>query len=70
MRWQGVTWHLMGRHLQDWLHNLPTNYPGQLAIMGWFLTLTSKMTGFRIPGATTVTSSYVATQASASLPAA
>ena len=37
--------------LQDWLHNLPTNYPGQLAIMGWFLTLTSKMTGYRIPEA-------------------
>ena len=37
--------------LQDWLHNLPANYPGQLAIMGWFLTLTSKMTGYRIPEA-------------------
>jgi len=47
-RSEGHTGH--HRHLQDWLHNLPTNYTAQLAIMGWFLTLTSKMTGFRMPG--------------------
>ena len=33
-----------------WLKNLPDNYCAQLAIMGWFLTLTSKMTGYTIPG--------------------
>ena len=32
-----------------WLQNIPDNYTAQLAIMGWFLTLTSKMTGFTIP---------------------
>ena len=32
-----------------WLQNTPDNYNAQLAIMGWFLTLTSKMTGFTIP---------------------
>jgi hypothetical protein len=41
-----------GHHsdLQKNLKNLPDNYTAQLAIMGWFLTLSSKMTGFRIPG--------------------
>ena len=29
---------------------LPTTYSAQLALMGWFLTLTAKMTGHRIPG--------------------
>ena len=33
-----------------WLKNIPDNYTAQLAIMGWFLTLTSKMTGYTIPG--------------------
>ena len=33
-----------------WLQNTPDNYNAQLAIMGWFLTLTSKMTGYTIPG--------------------
>ena len=33
-----------------WLANIPDNYTAQLAIMGWFLTLTSKMTGYTIPG--------------------
>ena len=33
-----------------WLQNIPDNYTAQLAIMGWFLTLTSKMTGYTIPG--------------------
>ena len=33
-----------------WLKNIPDNYTAQLAIMGWFLTLTSKMTGYNIPG--------------------
>ena len=32
-----------------WLKNIPDNYTAQLAIMGWFLTLTSKMTGYTIP---------------------
>ena len=27
------------------------NYSAQLCLMGWFLTLSSKMTGFKIPGA-------------------
>ena len=41
-----------GHHsdLQKNLKNLPDNYTAQLAIMSWFLTLSSKMTGFRIPG--------------------
>ena len=26
------------------------NYSAQLCLMGWFLTLSSKMTGFKIPG--------------------
>ena len=29
--------------------NIPSNYTAQMALMGWFLTLTSKMTGFTIP---------------------
>ena len=33
-----------------WLKNIPDNYTAQLAIMGWFLTLSSKMTGYNIPG--------------------
>ena len=33
-----------------WLKNIPDNYTAQLAIMGWFLTITSKMTGYNIPG--------------------
>ena len=36
--------------MPDWLKNIPDNYTAQLAIMGWFLTLTSKMTGYTIPG--------------------
>ena len=36
--------------MPDWLKNIPGNYTAQLAIMGWFLTLTSKMTGYTIPG--------------------
>ena len=41
-----------GHHadLHCWVRHLPTNYTAQLALMGWFLTLTSKMTGHRIPG--------------------
>merc|ERR1711990_672846 len=42
-----------GGHHQNmpvWLKNIPDNYTAQLAIMGWFLTLTSKMTGYTIPG--------------------
>jgi len=42
-----------GGHHHDmpaWLQNIPDNYTAQLAIMGWFLTLTSKMTGYTIPG--------------------
>ena len=27
----------------------PSNYTAQVALIGWFLTLTSKMTGFTIP---------------------
>ena len=26
------------------------NYSAQMCLMGWFLTLSSKMTGFKIPG--------------------
>ena len=33
-----------------YLANLPDNYTAQVALMGWFLTLTSKMTGYRISG--------------------
>ena len=43
----------MGGHHDNmpvWLKNIPDNYTAQLAIMGWFLTLTSKMTGYTIPG--------------------
>ena len=29
--------------------DVPNNYTAQLAIMGWFLTLTSKLTGYTIP---------------------
>ena len=36
--------------MPTWLKNLPDNYYAQLALMGWFLTLTSKMTGYTIPG--------------------
>ena len=36
--------------MPTWLKNLPDNYCAQLALMGWFLTLTSKMTGYTIPG--------------------
>ena len=36
--------------MPEWLKNIPDNYTAQLAIMGWFLTLTSKMTGYTIPG--------------------
>ena len=42
-----------GGHHQNmpvWLKNIPDNYTAQLAIMGWFLTLSSKMTGYTIPG--------------------
>ena len=41
-----------GHHadLHCWVRHLPTTYTAQLALMGWFLTLTSKMTGHRIPG--------------------
>jgi len=41
-----------GHHkdLQNWLKNLPSNYTAMLTIMGWFLTLSSKMTGYTIPG--------------------
>ena len=35
--------------MPKWLANLPSNYTAQMALMGWFLTLTSKMTGFTIP---------------------
>ena len=35
--------------MPKWLANLPGNYTAQMALMGWFLTLTSKMTGFTIP---------------------
>ena len=35
--------------MPKWLANLPSNYAAQMALMGWFLTLTSKMTGFIIP---------------------
>ena len=38
------------KNMPDWLKNIPDNYTAQLAIMGWFLTLTSKMTGYTIPG--------------------
>jgi len=33
-----------------WLSNIPENYTAQLALIGWFLTLTSKLTGDTIPG--------------------
>ena len=36
--------------MPEWLKNIPDNYTAQLAIMGWFLTITSKMTGYNIPG--------------------
>ena len=36
--------------MPEWLKNIPDNYTAQLAIMGWFLTITSKMTGYTIPG--------------------
>ena len=36
--------------MPKWLANLPSNYTAQMALMGWFLTLTSKMTGYTIPG--------------------
>jgi len=41
-----------GHHenMPEWLKNIPDNYTAQLAIMGWFLTITSKMTGYNIPG--------------------
>ena len=35
--------------MPKWLANLPSNYTAQMALMGWFITLTSKMTGFTIP---------------------
>ena len=35
--------------MPKWLANLPSNYTAQMALMGWFLCLTSKMTGFTIP---------------------
>ena len=38
------------KNMLVWLENIPDNYTAQLAIMGWFLTLTSKMTGYTIPG--------------------
>ena len=39
-----------GWDLHMWLASLPDGYTAQLALMGWFLTLTAKMTGFTIPG--------------------
>ena len=33
--------------VEAWLCHLPTTYPAWAALMGWFLTLTSKMTGER-----------------------
>jgi len=41
-------WH--HENMPEWLKNIPDNYTAQLAIMGWFLTITSKMTGYNIPG--------------------
>ena len=35
--------------MPKWLANLPSNYTAQMALMGWFLTLTSKLTGCTIP---------------------
>ena len=37
------------KDMPKWLANIPSNYAAQMALMGWFLTLTSKMTGFTIP---------------------
>ena len=38
--------------MKIWLEVAPImNYSAQLCLMGWFLTLSSKMTGFKIPGA-------------------
>lgn len=34
--------------MPKWLANLPSNYTAQMALMGWILNLTSKMTGFTI----------------------
>ena len=36
---------------ETWIKVATTmNYSAQLCLMGWFLTLSSKMTGFKIPG--------------------
>ena len=37
------------KDMPKWLANIPSNYTAQMALMGWFLALTSKMTGFIIP---------------------
>jgi len=47
-RSKGATW-VHHKDMPKWLANLPSNYTAQMALMGWFLTLTSKMTGFTIP---------------------
>ena len=38
-------------NMETWLEVATSvNYSAQLCLMGWFLTLSSKMTGFKIPG--------------------
>ena len=47
-RSKGANW-VHHKDMPKWLANLPSNYTAQMALMGWFITLTSKMTGFTIP---------------------
>ena len=47
-RSKGASW-VHHKDMPKWLANLPSNYTAQMALMGWFITLTSKMTGFTIP---------------------